>query len=55
MQPHRAVILNALSICLMHGRRAEDIGILALPLPHVYGTIVMNGMFQPAKVVCSGN
>ena len=51
MQPHRAVILNALSICLMHGRRAEDIGILALPLPHVYGTIVMNGMFLTGNKV----
>ena len=52
MQSHRAVILNALSICMMHaGRRAEDIGVLALPLPHVYGMIVMNGAFLTGNKV----
>ena len=51
MQSHRAVILNALSICIMHGRRAEDIGVLALPLPHVYGMIVMNGAFLTGNKV----
>ena len=55
MQSHRAVILNALSIGMMHGRRADDIGILALPLPHVYGTIVMNSVFLTGnKVVLHG-
>ncbi len=55
MQSHRAVILNALSIGMMHDRRADDIGILALPLPHVYGTIVMNSAFLTgSKVVLQG-
>lgn len=45
MQPHRAVVLSALSIALLQKRRADDIGVFSLPLPHVYGANLMNGMF----------
>ncbi|MCW3783461.1 class I adenylate-forming enzyme family protein [Defluviimonas salinarum] len=45
MQPHKAVLLNAKSIFLMQGRHTDDIGFSALPLPHVYGNVLMNGMF----------
>jgi long-chain acyl-CoA synthetase len=51
MLPHRAVILGALSLGLLHGRRAEDVGVLALPLPHVYGGNLMNGMFLTGNKV----
>lgn len=39
---HRNVIMNAQLTALMHGRRESDVVVTALPLPHVYGTVVMN-------------
>ena len=45
MMPHKAVVLSALGIAVLQGRRADDIGISSLPLPHVYGANLMNGMF----------
>ena len=45
MMPHEAVVLSALGVALMQGRRADDIGVFSLPLPHVYGANLMNGMF----------
>lgn len=45
MMPHKAVVLSALGLTVLQGRRADDIGISSLPLPHVYGANVMNGMF----------
>lgn len=44
MQSHRSVLMNGESAALMHGRLASDIVVIALPLPHVYGTLVMNSM-----------
>jgi len=42
MHSHRNVLMNAQLTALMHGRRENDIVVTALPLPHVYGTVVMN-------------
>jgi len=40
---HRNVLMNAQLTSLMHGRSERDTVVTALPLPHVYGTVVMNG------------
>ncbi len=45
MQLHRSVLANAQLTALMHGRRETDTVVSALPLPHVYGTVVMNSTF----------
>jgi long-chain acyl-CoA synthetase len=45
MLSHRAVYLAALTLGMMQSRRSDDIGVFSLPLPHVYGSILMNGMF----------
>lgn len=45
MQTHRSVILNAVLTAIMHRRIAEDTVVSALPCPHVYGNVVMNGCF----------
>jgi long-chain acyl-CoA synthetase len=37
--------MNATLTALMHGRRAGDIVVSALPCPHVYGNVVMNSAF----------
>ena len=42
VQSHSNLLMNALLTALMHGRCATDIVVSALPLPHVYGTVVMN-------------
>ena len=42
MQSHRAVLLNAAMTATMHVRTAADTVVSALPLPHVYGNVVMN-------------
>jgi len=42
MHSHRNVLMNAQLTALMHGRTQEDIVVTALPLPHVYGTVVLN-------------
>jgi len=43
---HRNVLMNAQLTALMHGRTKEDTVVTALPLPHVYGTVVMNSTFM---------
>jgi long-chain acyl-CoA synthetase len=43
MQSQRAVLLNAAMTATMHVRTAADTVVSALPLPHVYGNVVMNG------------
>jgi long-chain acyl-CoA synthetase len=45
MLSHRAIVTNVRMTALMHGRRADDIIVSALPLPHVYGNVVMNAAF----------
>lgn len=45
VQSHRAVFLNCALTATMHGRNDEDIVVTALPTPHVYGNVVVNGTF----------
>ena len=61
MQSHRAVILNGAMTSQMHMRGPDDVVVSALPCPHVYANVLMNGMmlvgtklvlhptFDPAK------
>jgi long-chain acyl-CoA synthetase len=46
MQSHRAVFLNAAAVFAMHTRTDRDVMVNALPLPHVYGNVIMNGTFM---------
>jgi long-chain acyl-CoA synthetase len=43
MQSHRAVFLNTAALFAVQTRTGRDVMLNALPLPHVYGNIVMNG------------
>ncbi|MFF7777103.1 class I adenylate-forming enzyme family protein [Streptomyces tanashiensis] len=43
MQSHRAVLLNCALTATMHGRTSSDVIVSALPAPHVYGNVVVNG------------
>ena len=45
MHSHHNVLMNAQLTALMHGRQERDTVVTALPLPHVYGTVVMNSTF----------
>src|SRR5579859_4415906 len=53
MQSHYSVLLNAAMFATMHVRTAADTGVHALPLPHVYGTVLMNTtfLFGPTMVL----
>jgi long-chain acyl-CoA synthetase len=44
MQSHRAIILNSAMTSQMHMRSAVDTVVSALPCPHVYSNVLMNGM-----------
>ena len=46
MQSHRAVYLNTAALFAMQTRTDRDVMLNALPLPHVYGNVVMNGTFM---------
>jgi long-chain acyl-CoA synthetase len=46
MQSHRAVFLNAAALFAVQARTDRDVMLNALPLPHVYGNVVMNGTFM---------
>src|SRR5437773_438127 len=46
MQSHRAVFLNSAALFAVQTRTDGDVMLTALPLPHVYGNIVMNGTFM---------
>ena len=46
MQSHRAVIVNGAMTSQMHMRGADDTVVSALPCPHVYGNVLMNGMMM---------
>jgi long-chain acyl-CoA synthetase len=53
MLSHRAVLLNAAMFANMHARTMADTTVHGLPLPHVYGNIVMNSTFMyGATMVC---
>lgn len=42
---HAGILTNVAMTSLMHGRSASDVIYSALPLPHVYGNVVMNTAF----------
>jgi long-chain acyl-CoA synthetase len=46
MQSHRAVFLNSAALFAVQTRTDRDVMLNALPLPHVYGNLVMNGTFM---------
>lgn len=46
MQSHRAVFLNTAAFFAVQTRTERDVQVNALPLPHVYGNLVMNGTFM---------
>jgi long-chain acyl-CoA synthetase len=46
MQSHRAVFLSSAAPFAVQTRTDRDVMLNALPLPHVYGNIVMNGTFM---------
>jgi long-chain acyl-CoA synthetase len=46
MQSHRAVYLNTAALFALQARTDRDVMLNALPLPHVYGNVVMNGTFM---------
>jgi long-chain acyl-CoA synthetase len=51
VQTHRAVFLNCALTATMHSRTAEDVVVTALPAPHVYGNVVLNGTFMAGGTV----
>src|SRR6516164_907463 len=46
MQSHRAVFLNAAALFAVQTRTERDVMLNSMPLPHVYGNLVMNGTFM---------
>ncbi|MCW2584092.1 MAG: acyl-CoA synthetase (AMP-forming)/AMP-acid ligase [Klenkia sp.] len=51
VQSHRAVLWNCEMTATMHARTAEDVVVTALPAPHVYGNVVINGTFLAGGTV----
>ncbi|MFF3373729.1 class I adenylate-forming enzyme family protein [Streptomyces sp. NPDC002680] len=51
VQSHRAVLLNCALTATMHGRHENDVVVTALPAPHVYGNVVINGTFLAGGTV----
>ncbi len=45
MQTQQAVLLNCALTATMHGRTDSDVVVTALPAPHVYGNVAINGTF----------
>lgn len=45
MQSHQAVLLNCAMTATIHGRGERDVLVTTLPAPHVYGNVVINGIF----------
>ena len=43
---HRNILLNVAMTALMHQRSDRDTVVTALPCPHVYGNVVMNGAIE---------
>ncbi len=43
MQSHQAVYLNTAAVAATQARTEHDVCINCLPLPHVYGSVVLNG------------
>jgi long-chain acyl-CoA synthetase len=55
MQSHRAVFLNTAALFAVQTRTDRDVMLNALPLPHVYGNIVMNGTACPSGTPAPGS
>lgn len=51
VQSHEAVLLNCALTATMHGRDERDVVVTALPAPHVYGNVVINGTFMVGGTV----
>jgi long-chain acyl-CoA synthetase len=51
MQSHLAVYLNCALTATMHVRTAADTVVTALPAPHVYGNVVINGTLMAGGAV----
>ena len=51
MQSHLAVYMNCALTATMHVRTAADVVVTALPAPHVYGNVVINGTFMAGGTV----
>src|SRR5262245_19114916 len=51
MQSHLAVYLNCALTATMHVRTAADTVVTALPAPHVYGNVVINGTLMAGGTV----
>ncbi|KRB75075.1 fatty-acid--CoA ligase [Nocardioides sp. Root190] len=45
MQSHRSLVLNCAYTATMHARNSDDVVVTALPAPHVYGNVAINGTF----------
>jgi long-chain acyl-CoA synthetase len=46
VQTHRAVLFNCALTATAHSRGPDDVCVTALPAPHVYGNVVINGTFM---------
>jgi long-chain acyl-CoA synthetase len=55
MQSQRSVLLNCALTATMHGRTSADVVVTALPAPHVYGNVAINGTFLAGEPSCSWN
>lgn len=51
MQSQQAVLLNCAFTATMHGRTEADVVVTALPAPHVYGNVAINGTFLAGGTV----
>jgi long-chain acyl-CoA synthetase len=51
VQSHRAVLLNCALTATMHGRTELDVVVTALPAPHVYGNVAINGTLMAGGTV----
>ena len=51
VQSQRAVLLNCALTATMHGRDERDVVVTALPAPHVYGNVAVNGTFLAGGTV----
>jgi long-chain acyl-CoA synthetase len=51
VQTQRAVLLNCALTATVHSRTADDILVTALPAPHVYGNVAINGTFMAGGTV----
>jgi long-chain acyl-CoA synthetase len=51
MQSHLAVYLNCALTATMHVRTSTDVVVTALPAPHVYGNVVINGTLMAGGTV----